>query len=83
MVLHIHTIGPPYPYYRSSISILYGRAFKPFLGRVAVFISICIYYSHIYLSSFGCTSLSSNDSNGIGRTIYLSSMDGALLVYSF
>ena len=51
------------------ISILYGL--KSFLGRVAVFISICIYYSHIILSPFGCNSLSSNDSNGISRTILL------------
>ena len=28
-----------------------------FLGKVAVFISICIYYSHISLSPFGRTSL--------------------------
>ena len=32
---------------------------------------------------FKRTSLSSNDSNRIGQTIYLSSMNGALLVYSF
>ena len=51
------------------ISILYGLVFKPFLGRVSVFISICIHYSHISLSPFGRTSLSSNDSNGISRTI--------------
>ena len=55
-----------------SISILYGLAFKSFLGRVAVFISICIYYSHISLSPFGRTSLSSNDFNGISRTIFTS-----------
>ena len=31
---------------------------KSFLGRVIVFISICVYYSHISLSLFECTSLS-------------------------
>ena len=39
------------------ISILYGLVFKSFLGRVTMFISICIYYSNISLSPFERTSL--------------------------